>query len=427
MSNTARFPLILSVLALTALGASHAQAAPGDLDRAFGTKGKVLRDVGGEDFVADLVTRRNRKVVALVELDRGGDDGVGVMQLRRNGRLDRDFGRRGLARVSLAGDEYAGGIELAARGKVVISFTSDPSGADRAFGLARFRENGKPDRSLDRDGVQTTGFGTGFSGATAYGLALDGGDAIVAGDVFNAGGTRGDFAIARFSSNGTLDAGFSGDGRQTTDFQEQYDTAYGVDVDSEGRVIAVGTVDPPAGVDPLAVARYGADGELDESFSDDGILVSMIAPEGRDVVALPDDRIAVAGTVSGDFLVARFAEDGSPDAAFSGDGVQTVDFADGADTAAALARFGSKLVAVGTVRTGRRGRDFGVARLNANGTLDRKFSGDGRRAIDLAKNEDNAFGVAIDRTGDVLVGGRVERRGQGDSGIVRLQGKGGRR
>ncbi len=427
MRNTARVPLVLSLLLLGAFGAAHAHAAAGDLDRSFGKGGKALRDVGGSDHVADVVTQSDRKVLAVVQLERGGDPAVAVMRLRRNGRLDRRFGDDGVAVVNLAGNEYAGGIALQPNGRIVVSFTLLPGAADSAFGIARFKPNGNPDRSFDRDGVQTTGFGTGISDATAHDVALTSDGDIVAAGLVYAGDVRGyDFAVARFDSDGDLDSGFSGDGRQATDFNEDWDRAWGVAVDSEDRILVVGSADELGDVDPLAVARYDTDGELDSSFSDDGLLVSMLAPEGRAVVALPDDRIAVAGTVSGDYLVARFAEDGTPDTSFSGDGAETVDFVDGADQATSLALAGQKLVVAGIARTAVRGRDFGVARLTATGQLDRSFSDDGRRAIDLAKGEDTALGIAVDRTGDVVVGGWA-KRGRGlDTGIVRLQGKGGR-
>ena len=423
MTLTSRIATLMSLLTLGALGASEAHAAAGELDRSFGTRGKVVRDMGGIDYVADLTTQADRDVLALVGLQRGRDEAVGVMRLQADGRLDRRFGRRGIAVVNLAGDEYPGGIARAARGRIVVSFTSSPSAADGAFGVARFRRDGTPDPTLDRDGVQTAGFGTGFSAARANDVAMAGSDIVAAGQVFAPGGTGSDFAIVRFNPNGALDTAFSGDGRQTTDFNEEHDAAYGLAVDSQGRVVAVGAADQFLAIDPLALARYDAAGELDGSFSDDGRLVSTIAPAGADVATLPDDRIAIAGTVSGDFLAARFLADGAPDVTFSGDGVQTVDFMDGTDSAVALAAAGAKLVLAGTIRTGRRGRDFGIARLGRGGWLDPTFSQDGRRAVDFARAEDNGLAVAIDPTGDIVAAGRAERHGEYDAAAVRLHGR----
>jgi len=71
-----------------------------------------------------------------------------------------------------------------------------------------------------------------------------------------------DFALARYNPDGTLDTGFSGDGKQTTDLGGN--GAKAVALQSDGKILAAGTVSdsidktPPreTGSD-LALARYG--------------------------------------------------------------------------------------------------------------------------------------------------------------------------
>ena len=423
MRFTARAATSLSILAVLA-GSAQADAAAGELDRSFGAGGKTIRDLGGTDYVADVTATSGLATLALVRLERRGDEAVGVMRLAGDGRLDRSFGRNGLAVVSLAGDEQPGGIALTATGRIVVSFTSDRHSADGAFGVARFREGGKPDSTFDRDGVQTTGFGTGFSYATASDVAVDDGRITVAGGIYNGAASDDDFALARFDRDGELDDSFSGDGRQTTDFNGESDFASAVAIDSQGRAVVVGTADRYLSVDPLAIARYDTNGELDGSFSGDGRLVSTAAPDGSDVLVAPGDAIVAAGTVSGDFMAARFTESGDPDASFSEDGVQTVDFVDGADRLAAIAASGRRLVLAGTARTGRRGRDFAVARLTPGGELDESFSDDGRRAVDIAKGDDDAFAVTVHRRSSIVAAGWSERGEGEDSSLIRLYGRG---
>src|SRR4051794_30517214 len=67
---------------------------------------------------------------------------------------------------------------------------------------------------------------------------------------------------------GDLDASFSGDGVQTTDFSGEYDAVRGVAVQPDGKIVVAGRTgdnDPD-----FAVARYNTDGSLDTSFSADG-------------------------------------------------------------------------------------------------------------------------------------------------------------
>ena len=430
MGFTTRIATSLSILLLCAVGATEARAAAGDLDRAFGGDGKVLRSFGASDRAVDLVVQPDRKVLALVARERSGDGAVAVVRFLRNGRLDRDFGRNGVARVDLVGEELGGGIALSGSGKPVISFLSHPDGGENVVGIARFRANGQPDGSLDDDGVQTAGVGSDLGLVDVADVALSGDDVVVAATAYDAADFDDELVAVRFQPNGERDSGFGDDGVATADVAGRDDDAYSVDVDSSGRVILAGSTvlgQPSCCVRRLTVARLESDGDPDPTLAGDGTLADNASNTARDVVAYDDGRIAVAGTVNGDFVAARYEEDGDPDDSFSGDGRQVVDFADATDEAESIALDGSLLVLAGTVRTARRGRDFGVARLRANGNLDGRFSEDGKRAISVGSGEDEGLAVDIDRTGDVVAGGEVERRGGRDTGVIRLQGKRGRR
>src|SRR4029453_11593807 len=84
------------------------------------------------------------------------------------------------------------------------------------------------------------------------------------------GGGAAHFAPPRYNLNGTLDTTFSGDGTETTDFSGS-DTARGVALQADGKIVAVGALDTSfLGLPKTALARYNADGTLDTSFSGDG-------------------------------------------------------------------------------------------------------------------------------------------------------------
>jgi uncharacterized delta-60 repeat protein len=181
-----------------------------------------------------------------------------------------------------------------------------------------------------------------------------------------------DFGIARYTADGKLDPSFSDDGKQATDFSERTDEARAVLVAPGSKILVVGH----SGKD-LAVARYTADGELDQSFSGDGKLTTDFVGSGDDgqsMVVQPDGKVLVVGRSSKDFALARYKPDGTLDKTFSHDGKQVTDFAKGSDSArvAAIRPDGKILVA------GRSGHARALARYNADGTLDRSFSGDGK-------------------------------------------------
>jgi uncharacterized delta-60 repeat protein len=81
-------------------------------------------------------------------------------------------------------------------------------------------------------------------------VALQGDGKIVA-----VGYHSGDFALGRYTLNGSLDLTFSGDGKQTTDFAGS-DIANGVAIQNDGRIVAVGEGNGTDSTRDFALARY---------------------------------------------------------------------------------------------------------------------------------------------------------------------------
>src|SRR5205807_424685 len=112
-----------------------------------------------------------------------------------------------------------------------------------------------------------------------------------------------------------------------------------------------------------------AAGFLDPAFSYYGLATSTIPGQLQDVVVQPDGQIVAAGSSGGATLVLRYDRRGEVyDTTFNG-GIFTGEWLDPGKMAVALAPDGKVVVA------GSRGGDFGVFRLNPNGTPDASFSG----------------------------------------------------
>jgi uncharacterized delta-60 repeat protein len=121
----------------------------------------------------------------------------------------------------------------------------------------------------------------------------------------------GDFALARYIPDGTLDTSFSGDGLQTTDFLGAGGLANDVAIQANGRIVAVGFTSGGATGSDFALARYNPDGSLDTSFSGDGRKrTNMGGSDSANGVALQGDGRIVAvgngGAGDGKFALARF-------------------------------------------------------------------------------------------------------------------------
>jgi uncharacterized delta-60 repeat protein len=257
-------------------------------------------------------------------------------------------------------------VAIQGDGKIVVVGDAIVSGT-LAWAVARYNPNGSLDTSFSGDGRQTTPFGT--NGARALALALQAnGKIVVAGE----GGTgQGDFALARYNPNGTLDTSFAGDGKQTTDFVGGHDGAHSVALQADGKIVAAGQASFGLLGTDFALARYNPNGSLDTSFSGDGKQSTDFGSgEAANGVAVETSgKIVAVGRGPGSsgfaFVLARYNPNGSLDPSFSGDGKQTTDFGPvnqvGGATGLALQGDG-KIVAVGTGLGPTQTDDFAIAR-----------------------------------------------------------------
>jgi uncharacterized delta-60 repeat protein len=406
----------LVIVAIVSLAFSAtAIAAAGDLDPTFSGDGKQRTKFGADPSVATAAVRQaDGKVVAVGR----ADDNFLVARYNLDGSLDPSFSADGRTQTSFTGLD--GATDVVRRGNkiIVVGFSTDNNGTEH-LALARYNANGSLDTSFSGDGMQTTFF-VGFDGA---GVAIQDDGKIV-----GVGRSGGLFALARYNPDGSLDTSFSGDGKQTTSFDNfGSDEATAVAVQADGRIVAVGTSAGPMLHAAFALARYNPNGSLDMSFSGDGRqTTSLVGTDEAYGVALQGDGkiVAVGGGASvttgySDFVLARYNADGSLDTSFSGDGRQTTDFGFGdSDGANDVATQGSgRIVAVGSAGGGPTGFDFALARYNVNGSLDTSFSGDGRKRTNFG-GSDHGNGVVLQGDGRIVAVGS----GNGEFALARYLG-----
>jgi uncharacterized delta-60 repeat protein len=214
---------------------------------------------------------------------------------------------------------------------------------DGDFTLARFNPDGSLDATFGISGTVTTDFG---GSDTARALILQpNGKLVVAGDYRRADSAY-DFTLARFNPDGSLDSTFGIGGRVTTDFGEYYGFGYALILQPDGKLVAAGY----SGRDNFALARYNADGSLDPTFGVGGKVTTTFNTTYNEAYALgiqPDGKLVAAGQSGFNLALARFNPDGSLDSTFGIGGRVTTDFG-GYDYARALViQPDGKLVAAG--------------------------------------------------------------------------------
>jgi uncharacterized delta-60 repeat protein len=239
------------------------------------------------------------------------------------------------------------------------------------------------------------------------------GKIVTAGSAFN--GSNYDFALARYDTDGTLDAAFGSGGKVMTDFGGLFDQATAVALQSDKKIVVAGLTDQGQGnANDLAVARYNTDGSLDTSFGSGGKQVLDLSGDDDVVTAIAiqsDGKILIAGVTGRnggrDFLLARLNVDGTLDTTgLAPLGWVRTDFAGGADVAKSVAIQGDgKIVLAGYSDQGSNatGADFALARYNTDGSPDATFGAGGKMTSDFGSSDDYIEAISIQPNDGKLV------------------------
>ena len=419
---------IIFILTMAAGVVTPAQTTTGNLDPTFGTGGTVRTDFAGNiDQANAVVIQPNGQIIAAgssFSNSKTVEDFI-VARYNANGSLDKRFGKNGkittdffrnVDSISAVAIQPDGGIVVAGFAQL-----GGNGGTPRVFALARYRSDGIPDTSFGNGGALTTSFGGNFAAASAVMLQPDG-KIVVAGTVDfnpNVPGSGLDFALARYNSNGTLDGSFGTGGKVVFDFFGSFDQANGAVLQPDGKIIVVGSASYDSFNRDIgfALARFNTDGSIDFGFGTGGKQITDFFGAGakaNDVVLQPDGRFVVAGTASDsatrptatDVALARYNSDGSLDTAFGTGGQTAIPFPDSATeqgNALALLPDGKIIVAGAAFKTLATPPDFALVRYNSDGSLD------GIKTTDIAGGTDEAFGLAVQSDGKVVLAGRSFR------------------
>jgi uncharacterized delta-60 repeat protein len=285
----------------------------GSPDTSFGAgNGWVVTDLGVSEEAQDLVLQPDGKIVVVGAYfnDVADDWDFALLRYNSDGSLDTSFDEDGWLTTDFDSSQDVGeGVVLQSDGKIIVAGTS-------LAGMALARYN--PDGSLDTDfglGGRVTLLIGGTT--TSYAIALTYDEKILVAGSAQTIGTY-DFALARFNADGSPDTSFgAGSGWVVTDFDNHYDLAQEIALQPDGKIVLAGQsleweVDQYLG--DFALARFNADGSLDTSFGDAGRVTTDLGSPvdyAYSLLLQLDGKIVVAGRTATtdenwDFALARY-------------------------------------------------------------------------------------------------------------------------
>ena len=407
--------------------------ATGSLDSAFGGDGKVTTDSGSGHHLGYGVAAASGRILVGGWANTAGSDDFALVRFADSGSLDAGFAGGQAAADFGGGEDVAAAIAVQPDGKIVlVGHTSQ--GNNINFAVARFCPDGRPDNGAN---CGSPGFGVGGKTTTDFG-GKDFGKGVSIqpdGDIVVAGYTRSypasDFAVARYNADGSPDTSFDGDGKATVDFSGQWDEGMGMARQSDGKLVVVGRSYATYATMDFALARFCADGKLDDgvncgspAFGAGGKTTTDFFDYADRAVAVAvqgDGKIVVAGEArdsSNDFALARYCPDGKLDdgancgsPAFGAAGKATTDFFGDWESLSALRLLPNGKILVGgtasrDVAGGGWDEDFALARYNPDGSLDSEFSEDGLETVDFGAEDEQGDALAVQADGKILVSGQ---------------------
>jgi uncharacterized delta-60 repeat protein len=407
--NLTRFLPTLAFAALSVFGSS-ATAAPGDLDLSFGGTGKLTTDIlGNNDIGYSVAIQNDGKILVAGHAILSGSYAFSVARYNTDGSLDGNFNGNGKVTTDFgSGDDYVRSVVVQDDGKILVAGSARVGSGDD-FALVRYNADGSLDLNFNGTGKVTTAIGSADDYGNSVTVQSDG-RIVVAGSSFI--GDSYEFAVVRYNADGSLDLSFNGTGMTTTNFALGEDVGNSVVALSDGRIVVAGYAYNGANYD-FALVRYDANGSLDTSFNGTGKVITAVG--SRDDVAYgvalqTDGRIVVAGYSvvtenNADFSVARYNVDGSLDMSFNGTGVVTTAIGSGYDVGNSIVvQDDGKIVVAGTSSNGN-DKDFALVRYGADGSLDSGFGDTGYVTTDFGNADDFGNSVGVQSDGSIVVAG----------------------
>ena len=394
----------------------------GSLDSSFGSSGKWISHIGttGNEIVSRVIQQLDGKIVMIGMAF--ANDGITnlprltVVRLNAGGSLDNTFAGDGSFQYGLSSRSASGRdvMQLASGALVAVgsSYAVSSASSDGFMVLILNSDGTLASSSIGGDSNVTSGEGISIHQESSnnlwvVGTTLSGTDMI---------------GMIKYGSAGNkLSTGVLFGVKK-----ESLDRAKAVIQQSDGKLVALGSIRIDGGYNAMGLVRYNPDGSLDSGFDGDGKVINLLINEPEALILQTDGKLVVAGVNNGDFALARYNSDGALDTAFDGDGLLTTDFLGGFDYANTLIQQSNgKLVVAGCARNANGNDDIAMARYNSDGSLDTSFSGDGKltTAVVTARN-DCAHALIQQADGKLLVAGSGDVHPNSHLVLVRYQGNG---
>lgn len=272
----------------------------GALDTTFGNNGITYLPEGNFDFIPlihSIKIQSDNKIVL------GGGNRIGglvdylLVRLNANGTLDSTFGTNGISLVGLTDtDEMIKALEVLPNGKIVaVGFTAENYGNDYQAVILRFNSVGLLDPTFNGSGKYFTNKAVDFYMNGDIKVQNDGKILSTFESLYD------NFILYRLNSNGTADTGF-GSGGVVTTYVNGVDQSAQIHYNSSNQHITLIGTTMSDDIAKFALTRYFANGEVDYSFGNSGMVITDLGNPAQVISAsaTSDGKLVVSGLLYDD-------------------------------------------------------------------------------------------------------------------------------
>jgi len=389
---------------------------PGTLDSTFYADGKLITPIGNfGDWGTAIGIQSDQKIVV------GGytqnsftTSDFAVVRYLTSGDLDTAFGTNGKVTTPIETRSQGNALAIQSDGKIVLGGASD-----WYINLARYNADGSLDSSFGTGGKVVTDIEGYYSErCTSIQIQSDG-KILAGGSAKHNSNDQPYFLLVRYNTDGTPDSTFATNGRAIGNMG----TANSMAVQPDGKIVLGGSVNWS-----FALERYTSDGMPDSAFGTGGTVITPVAgsAEGRSVVLQSDGKILLVGTAiisfdTAHFALARYNSNGTPDAAFGQGGLVTTFPGMYSHGNAACVRNDGKILLAGYAKDSLDRLHFALARYHADGTFDNSFGASGKTITPFGLSNSMAGSMAVQDDGRIVLAGIVYDSNNVDIALARYE------
>lgn len=351
----------------------------GTIDTSFNGTGITSVYFGASSYVRDVTLQSDGKLIISGMARELGEDYSQFIhaRLNQNGTLDETFGIDGFAKADISeSNDTVSRVILTNNNRILAAGTSENN-----FTLVQYLLNGQLDSSFSADGIQTVNL-------MQLNIGFDVKQHPETNKIYMLGyGNSQEFLLMRFNPDGSLDTSFDSDGMVSINASLRADYGTSLELLPNGKILLSGYSTSIGEEYRGLLVQLNADGSLDNTFANGGIIEkkSLYSLDyAYSSIVQTDGKIIEVGythnTGNADMVITRYLADGFLDPSFSNNGILTVDIAGGTDRAyGVVQQANGQLIIAGESYNGSNS-DFTLVRVNNDGTVDgivRTAVGDG--------------------------------------------------